>query len=220
MTQLPQELIDTVLSNIDIDEVLNFLNYRTETIQKTDKAIRCFCPVHKEQVFRTLSFDLRTRKGRCSYTPCPAHTQHNLVDLVAMTHDIEPIEAVTMLSEHFNINIDYAAFDIEAPAQTATPEPEPVAEVAQEPETAPEPEPVAEVAQEPETEEQTEPEPEVVAEEPEVTVAEEPEEDILQPEMPAIEESATAEPEPEIEPEPEPEPVKEKIGRASCRERV
>ncbi len=212
MTILPQELIDTVLANIDIDEVLNFLDYRTETIQKTDKAIRCFCPVHKEQVFRTLSFDLRTRKGRCSYTPCPAHTQHNLVDLVAMTHDIEPIEAVTKLAEHFNINLDLASFGIEAPQQTAAPEPaneqlmetspEPVAETITEPEPEPEPEPT-----------QTMPEPEPVAEEPEITVTEEQEEELFQPDMPEVQESPVAEtppePEAELEIEIEPEPVKE-----------
>ena len=105
MSEMPEETIQETLRWLVPRKVLEYLDYRPETIQETDKAVRSFCPVHKEQVFRTYSFDSRTGKGRCSYTPCPAHKPIDLIQLTAMVKEIEYDEALAGLVHHFGLRI-------------------------------------------------------------------------------------------------------------------
>ena len=104
MTEIPQETLDAVLSALEARAVLEYIGYRTDTIQEGDKAIRCFCPVHKEQVFRTLTVEKATKKAKCSYTPCPARKITNLVNLVAMVKE----EAEVRLMRQATAIVDYA----------------------------------------------------------------------------------------------------------------
>ena len=105
MSAIPEESLKQMIAALDIRQVLSYLNYRTETIQETDRVLRCFCPVHKEQVFRTLSIDKKTKVCKCSYNPCPAHRQTDMVNLVAMATDSTIEEAALELAQHFELDV-------------------------------------------------------------------------------------------------------------------
>ncbi|NQU45323.1 tetratricopeptide repeat protein, partial [bacterium] len=110
-TTTTQDTVKAVLDSLTVRGVLEFLDYRTDTIQETDKALRCFCPIHKEQVFRTLSIDKLTKKGKCSYTPCPGRKSLDLIKLVAMVKDLDPDEALVELVRHFHLDVEVPGVD-------------------------------------------------------------------------------------------------------------
>ncbi len=105
MSELSKAIVQKVFQALDIVQVLKFLDYRTDTIQETSKSVRCFCPIHKEQIFRTYTFEPRTGKGRCSYTPCPAHTAHDIIGLTALYHGVDYEVATEKLVEHFKLRV-------------------------------------------------------------------------------------------------------------------
>ncbi|MFP4580952.1 MAG: DnaA ATPase domain-containing protein [Candidatus Sumerlaeia bacterium] len=106
MSDIPKETEASVLKELDCRAVLEYLNYRPDTIQETDKTVRCFCPVHKESVVRTLTIDKSNKKGKCLYTPCPARKSTNLISLVALTKGIEEDEALIELVQHFGLKVE------------------------------------------------------------------------------------------------------------------
>ena len=106
MSEIPKEILEKVLDGLDARAVLEFIGYRTDTIQESDKSIRCFCPVHKEEVFRTFTVEKDTKKGKCSYTPCPARKSMHLIKLVAMVKEEEEEEALAELVQHFGLSVD------------------------------------------------------------------------------------------------------------------
>jgi len=105
MSAIPKETIKEVVDALDVREVLDYLDYRTETIQESGKVVRCFCPIHKEQVFRTLSVDVATKKGKCSYNPCAGHKSFDLIQLVALSKNLEYDEATVELAQHFQLHV-------------------------------------------------------------------------------------------------------------------
>jgi tetratricopeptide (TPR) repeat protein len=105
MSELSKAIVQKVFQSLDIVQVLKYLDYRTDTIQETSKSVRCFCPIHKEQIFRTYTFEPRTGKGRCSYTPCPAHAPHDIIGLTALFHGVDYETATEKLVEHFQLRV-------------------------------------------------------------------------------------------------------------------
>lgn len=106
MSEIPKETEAAVLDALDTRAVLEYLAYRPDTIQETDKTVRCFCPVHKESVVRTLTIDKESKRGKCLYTPCPARKPTNLIKLVALAKGIEDDEALIELVQRFGIKVE------------------------------------------------------------------------------------------------------------------
>lgn len=105
MSGLPEETIKSALAQLDARRVLEYLDYRTDTIQEGPKGLRCFCPIHKEQAFRSFSLDLGKGLGRCSYTPCPGHRPVNLLELVALVRNIPVEAALAELAQRFSLQV-------------------------------------------------------------------------------------------------------------------
>lgn len=107
MTAAPQKDPILAVNNLlDPRAVLDYIGYRTETILESEKTIRCFCPVHKEQVVRSLTVERDTKKCKCQYAPCPARKQVDMVGLVALVKQIKPEEAMVELAQFFRLNVE------------------------------------------------------------------------------------------------------------------
>lgn len=105
-TIYPEETIRQLAQQIDILPVLEAVNYRMDTVQEIGETIKCFCPIHKEAVFRTLIIDRRTRRYRCSYSLCGGNKGGDLIDLYAKANDIGYDEAVQQLVKMLEISVD------------------------------------------------------------------------------------------------------------------
>lgn len=71
---------------ISIKQFLEDLNQAFEILPlASGSALRCFCPVHKSNAFRTLLIDIEQRSFKCSYTQCPGNKEGKLIDLFCLT---------------------------------------------------------------------------------------------------------------------------------------
>ena len=105
-TIYPQETLRALREKIEIKPILEAINYRLDTIQEIGETVKCYCPIHREAVFRTLIIDKRARRYRCSYSLCPGHKGGDLVDLYAQASKIDYDEAVQQLVERLKISIE------------------------------------------------------------------------------------------------------------------
>lgn len=101
----PQTLND-VRRSLEARRVLDLIDYRTDTIQEVDGNIRCFCPIHQEGVFRTLTVEPDTGVYRCSYSLCSGSEGGDLIDLYARYAQMEYDEAVLALVEKLDIDVE------------------------------------------------------------------------------------------------------------------
>lgn len=105
----PEKLIDTVRRRLAAEAVLEKINYRTEMIQDTGGALKCFCPIHKEAIFRTLLIDKKTGNYRCSNFNCAGNAGGDLIDLYARAAGLSYEQAIVELAGAFGIDVDLSA---------------------------------------------------------------------------------------------------------------
>lgn len=86
-------------SELDARATLDMLGYSGDAVVEEGGYLRAFCPIHKDQVRRSLVLDAAERTFRCQYTPCPAHKGGLLIDLVAMYTGLSLQETLEYLRE-------------------------------------------------------------------------------------------------------------------------
>ena len=83
MSLFPENLIEEVRAALDAEAVLRLIDYRPETIQDAGDRIKCFCPIHRETIFRTLVIERTAGSYRCSNFSCDGNDGGDLIDLYA-----------------------------------------------------------------------------------------------------------------------------------------
>ena len=63
--------------------VLNQMGFTENSYYVEDKTIRLFCPIHKDQVRRSLIIDREKNTFKCGYTICSGHKGGRLIELYA-----------------------------------------------------------------------------------------------------------------------------------------
>ncbi|MCX7016160.1 MAG: DnaA/Hda family protein [Candidatus Sumerlaeota bacterium] len=111
MNTYSHEAIQKILGLLDPVAVLQLIDYRPETIQVTDAHVKSFCPIHKEQVFRTLFIERRDKRFRCSFALCPGSRAGNLIRLYALAKGLAEDEAARQLIEAFGFTVDLPTVD-------------------------------------------------------------------------------------------------------------
>ncbi|MBN1518307.1 tetratricopeptide repeat protein [Candidatus Sumerlaeota bacterium] len=95
--------MNQVLEHLTPVKVLEYIDYRTDTIQEISGVVRAFCPVHRETVFRTLSIE--NGSFLCKYNLCPAAEGGDLIQLVAITKEVDYDDALRLIVEEFGIDV-------------------------------------------------------------------------------------------------------------------
>ena len=103
---IPEKIIKEVLAKLEPLKVLKLINYRFDTIQQSAGSIRCFCPIHKELVFRTLVIDTKKKKYKCSYTLCPSKKGGDIIHLYAESQSMEYEEALRKLVQELQLDVE------------------------------------------------------------------------------------------------------------------
>lgn len=106
MSIYPEKTIKEVLKKLDVETVLKLIDYRTDTIQITGNTVKCFCPIHKEQVFRTLIINPKDKTYRCSYSLCPGNKGGDLISLYALSRGTDYDDGLSVLVKELGIDID------------------------------------------------------------------------------------------------------------------
>ncbi len=81
----------TLNQALSIKQLLEDLNQAFEILPlASGSSLRCFCPIHKSNAFRTLLIDIEHRSFKCSYTQCPGNEEGKLIDLFSLTFNCPP----------------------------------------------------------------------------------------------------------------------------------
>ncbi len=111
MGLFPDSLVERIRAALTGETVLRRINYRPEMIQDAGDQLKCFCPIHKETIFRTLILDKRNGRYRCSNYNCPGNAGGDLIDLYARARDLSYEQALLELATVAGVDVDRAAVD-------------------------------------------------------------------------------------------------------------
>ncbi len=106
MSIFPEKTVSEVLAALDPVELLKLISYRLDTLQEIQDQVKCFCPIHREAVFRTLIIDRERKDYRCSYSLCPGNPGGNLIDLYAKVNEISADDALQELVEKLSLDVE------------------------------------------------------------------------------------------------------------------
>ncbi len=82
--------------------VLHKMGFGDEAISEEGETLRLFCPVHKDQVRRSLVLEKQRNRFRCQYKSCPAHAGGLLVELLALYWNVPVAEAMQKYNEEIH----------------------------------------------------------------------------------------------------------------------
>jgi len=86
-------------SRLDPCALLRKMGFADEAIAVEGALIRLYCPIHKDQVRRSLIIEKGQNKFRCQYRDCPAHEGGLLVELLALYLGVGVPEVIKQASE-------------------------------------------------------------------------------------------------------------------------
>ena len=105
MSIYPEKTIKDIHDKLDVGALLRFVNYRTDTVQEIGDQIKCFCPIHKEAVFRTLCVNKTQKNYRCSYSLCAGNRGGDLIDFYARLKGMDYDDALQELVEKMRLPV-------------------------------------------------------------------------------------------------------------------
>lgn len=88
-------------SVLDVREYIYFLDYYPERAIKVQGVWRMLCPVHGEQMFRTLVLNPRRNTAHCEHSACTAHKPMNLISLAVLVRGEAPERVVVAMVDFF-----------------------------------------------------------------------------------------------------------------------
>jgi chromosomal replication initiator protein DnaA len=106
MSIYPEKIIKEIIDQLEARSILEAINYRTDTIQEIGDTVKSFCPIHKEQVFRTLIINTQDKSYRCSYSLCPGNKGGDLISLYALSHNLDYDQGIAKVVKDLNMEIE------------------------------------------------------------------------------------------------------------------
>lgn len=89
-----EQAIRAVVPLLDAETVLTRIGYKLDSLRQNGIELRTFCPIHKEELIRSLCIDTSQRTFRCGYNRCPGSRGGNLFDLYVLATGKARDEAV------------------------------------------------------------------------------------------------------------------------------
>jgi tetratricopeptide (TPR) repeat protein len=85
-------------ASLDAEEVLDKMGFKGDAVYKEEKVIRIFCPIHHDQIRRSMTIVRATNTYKCSLLNCPANKGGTLVQLFSVAKEVSIPEAVRRLT--------------------------------------------------------------------------------------------------------------------------
>jgi tetratricopeptide (TPR) repeat protein len=102
MVNYTKQSLESLATHLDVDVLLADIDYRTDTIQESGDKYKCFCPIHKETIFRSLTVERDRKRFRCAYSLCKGSRSGNLLQLWALAKEKDINEAAEYWAEKLN----------------------------------------------------------------------------------------------------------------------
>ncbi|CAN5426661.1 hypothetical protein BH09SUM1_BH09SUM1_04090 [soil metagenome] len=106
-----QDVLQSVNKRLDAREVLRLLAFRPDGISAVGMKLKCFCPVHRGETFKSLQIDTQTNECQCIVRECAAYESGTLVHLYAKAKGIPAIAGAMELIRIYSLAIDPGAME-------------------------------------------------------------------------------------------------------------
>jgi tetratricopeptide (TPR) repeat protein len=104
--------LEEVNRQLDATTLLKRIAYATDRIQSVGDSIKAFCPIHRDARFRTLLVDQKKHSFKCTIKTCPGYAGGTLVDLFALSRQLDPVSAANELIGALDLQVDTASFEV------------------------------------------------------------------------------------------------------------
>ena len=104
MGKYSEDELHRLIENLDALDVLEFLDYHPESIQRDGDTVHAYCPLCQDLTDRYLMIDLKTKYFKSEPPHMPTQ-MGNLLDLVARARATSLDQAATDLAEEFGIHL-------------------------------------------------------------------------------------------------------------------
>ena len=98
-----KKIEEKINSLLKVDAVLMEIGYRTDTINTQGENIRCFCPIHRETLFRSLTVNSTKNTYKCGFTQCSGFMGGDLIDLYTQSLSIPRDESVLFWAKYLKM---------------------------------------------------------------------------------------------------------------------
>ncbi|MDX2177866.1 MAG: CHC2 zinc finger domain-containing protein [Candidatus Sumerlaeia bacterium] len=90
-----------VNSALEVRALVRFLGYFPEKIKREGDVYVALCPIHRDEVFRTLVLNPRNNTYHCRHLGCAGHHAADFLDLIVKVKGITLPEALEAVVTHF-----------------------------------------------------------------------------------------------------------------------
>jgi len=101
----PDDVVKRVLSALAALDVLEFIDYRPDSLVREGGKVRCFCPIHRDTTFQSLVVDLNAKTFKCSRDDCPGTEGGDIVALAAWAVRTDYDTVLRRLVEEYAIKV-------------------------------------------------------------------------------------------------------------------
>jgi hypothetical protein len=97
-----------VNSALSVQQVIQTIGWHPDKLIRSGDVYLAFCPLHRDEVFRTLVLNPRNNTYVCKHHGCPGHAPADLLDLLARAFNRTLPEVIQQLidemgAEHFRL---------------------------------------------------------------------------------------------------------------------
>jgi tetratricopeptide (TPR) repeat protein len=87
-------------ASLDAWDLLLSMGFSESSLYREANTIRLFCPIHKDQIRRSLIIYTDRNQYKCQYTNCSGHAGGNLLQFYAQYMSVDPGEVVERIRNH------------------------------------------------------------------------------------------------------------------------
>lgn len=88
-------------AGLDLQAVVEYIGWWPEKLVKSGDVYLGLCPIHKEEVFRTLVLNPRNNTYECKHVNCAGNSPADLLDLIVKTSGRTLPEVLKAMVDHF-----------------------------------------------------------------------------------------------------------------------
>lgn len=93
-----------VNSGFDVRSLMDFIDWHPDRLVRSGDIFLALCPIHRDNLFRTLVLNPRNNTYVCKHVNCPGHRPADFLDLLVKVYNKSFPEVIERVVAHFGPN--------------------------------------------------------------------------------------------------------------------
>ncbi|MBE7557647.1 hypothetical protein HS125_01325 [bacterium] len=99
MTNALSDTIEKINRMLSAESVLFLVGYKTNGVEQKGSTLRSYCPIHREEMIRSLVIDTARSTFRCMYSGCRGHRGGTFFQLYQLAKGLDEATARELAGE-------------------------------------------------------------------------------------------------------------------------